>query len=280
MLKKVFNNKMVAVGSMVVLIIILISILAHVIITHDPLAMDLYNVAAPPSQEHIWGTDELGRDIFSRVISGTRTSLIIAVLVVGMGTILGTLIGAISGYIGGIFDNLVMKIMDTLMAFPTILLALFFVTIFGSGLYSAIIGVGLSTVPRFARLIRGSVMSIKEKEYVEAQKAVGQLKIAILFKHILPNCIGPIIVQATLTMGNSIITVAGLGFLGLGADPGVPEWGAMLSDARSYLASKPGICIYPGMAIAITVLGFNLLGDGLRDILDVRQELGGNLDGR
>lgn len=280
MLKKILNNKMAAVGSIIVLIIIVIGILAPVIITHDPLSMDLYNVAASPSKDHIWGTDELGRDIFSRVISGTATSLIIAVLVVGMGTIIGTLLGAVSGYIGGIFDNIVMKIMDTLMAFPTILLALFFVTIFGSGLYSAIIGVGLSTVPRFARLVRGSVMSIKEKEYVEAQKAAGERKITILFKHILPNCIGPIIVQATLTMGNSIISVAGLGFLGLGANPGVPEWGAMLSDARSYLTSKPGICIYPGVAIAITVLGFNLLGDGLRDVLDVRQELGGNSDGR
>lgn len=272
MIKKIIHNKMATLGLFIVAVLVILGVFSSSIITHDPLAMDLYNVAASPNDEYIWGTDEMGRDIFSRVISGTKTSLIIAVLVVGMGTILGTIIGAISGHIGGVFDGIVMKVMDTLMAFPTILLALFFVTVFGTGLYSAIVGVGLSTVPRFARLVRGSVMSIKEKEYVEAQRAAGQTNIAILFKHILPNCIGPIIVQATLTMGNSIITVAGLGFLGLGADPGVPEWGAMLSEARSYLGSKPAICIYPGAAIAIAVLGFNLLGDGLRDVLDVRQE--------
>ncbi len=271
MLKSIIHNKMSAVGLTIVIIIVAIGILSPFIITHDPMKMDLYNVASPASQEHMWGTDELGRDIFSRVISGTRTSLIIAIVVVGIGTILGTLIGAVCGYLGGLVDNVVMKGMDILMAFPTILLALFFVTVFGTGLYSAIIGVGLSSVPRFARLVRGSVMSIKEKEYIEAQRAAGEQKISILFRHILPNCIGPIIVQATLTMGNSIITVAGLGFLGLGADPGVPEWGAMLSDARSYLSSEPSICIYPGIAIAIAVLGFNLLGDGLRDVLDVRQ---------
>ena len=272
MFKNVIHNKMTVVGLTIVVVIVFIGIFSPFIITNDPMEMDLYNVAAPASEEHIWGTDELGRDIFSRVVSGTRTSLVIAIIVVGIGTVLGTLIGAISGYLGGVIDSVVMKVMDILMAFPTILLALFFVTVFEPGLYSAIIGVGLSSVPRFARLVRGSVMSIKEKEYVEAQRAAGERKISILFKHILPNCIGPIIVQATLTMGNSIITVAGLGFLGLGADPGIPEWGAMLSDARSYLSSKPAICIYPGIAIAVAVLGFNLLGDGLRDVLDVRQE--------
>ncbi len=272
MFKNIIHNKMTVVGFSIVIVIVAIGILSPFIITADPMEMDLYNVAAPASDEHIWGTDELGRDIFSRVISGARTSLVIAIVVVGIGTVLGTLIGAVSGYLGGLTDSLLMKVMDILMAFPTILLALFFVTIFDPGLYSAIIGVGLSSVPRFARLVRGSVMSIKEKEYVEAQRSAGERKISILFRHILPNCIGPIIVQATLTMGNSIITVAGLGFLGLGVDPGVPEWGAMLSDARSYLASKPAICIYPGAAIALAVLGFNLLGDGLRDALDVRQE--------
>lgn len=272
MFKKILHNKMALIGTIIVAIVFIIGLFSSTIAPYDPTAMDLYNVASPANQDHVWGTDELGRDIFSRVVTGAKTSLFIAVTVVGIGTVLGTLIGAVSGYLGGAVDNVTMKIMDTLMAFPTILLALFFVTIFDPGLYSAITGVGLSTVPRFARLVRGSVMSIKEKEYVEAQVAIGQTRLAILFKHILPNCIGPIIVQATLTMGNSIITVAGLGFLGMGADPGVPEWGAMLSDARSYLSSNPSICVYPGAAIAIAVLGFNLLGDGLRDVLDVRQE--------
>lgn len=270
--KKLLSNKMAVIGLVIVAAIVFIGIFGALIITCDPMSMDLLNIGAMPSQEHIWGTDEMGRDIYSRVIMGAKTSLQIGIVVVLMGTVAGTVIGMLCGYFGGIVDNIVMKIMDALMAFPTILLALFFITIFGSGLNSAIIGVGIASVPRFARLVRGSVLSIKEKEYFEAAKAIGQKDILIMLLHVLPNCIGPIIVQATLTMGNSIITVAGLGFLGLGAEPGVPEWGAMLSDARSYLRSLPQIATYPGVAIALTVLGFNLLGDGLRDVLDVRQD--------
>ena len=271
-LKKTLHNKMAVVGSVIVIFIVLTGILSPVIATHDPMSMDLLSIGAMPSEEHIWGTDELGRDIFSRVILGARTSLIIGVLVVIIATLVGTAIGLLCGYYGGVWDNAVMKIMDALMAFPTILLALFFITVFGAGLNSAIIGVGISSIPRFVRLVRSSVLSIKEKEYFEAAKAIGQKHSLIMLRHVLPNCIGPIIVQATLTMGNSIISVAGLGFLGLGAEPGVPEWGAMLSDARNYLRSMPQIATYPGLAIALTVLGFNLMGDGLRDVLDVRQD--------
>lgn len=270
--KKILHNKTALLGLILVTIILIFAVFADLIITHDPTKMDLSSIGAKPSGTHYFGTDELGRDIFSRVILGARTSLLIGVFVVLMGSIAGTIIGTLCGYYGGALDSIVMKIMDIMMAFPTILLALFFITIMGTGLMSAIVGVGLASVPRFARLVRGSVLSIKEKEYVEAARAIGQNNLLIILKHILPNCIGPIIVQATLTMGNSIITVAGLGFLGMGAKPGEPEWGAMLSDARSYLRSTPHIATFPGVAIALTVLGFNLLGDGLRDVLDVRQK--------
>lgn len=271
-MKKLLRNKMAVIGLIIVFIIVLLGVFGSLIVTHNPMEMNLERIAAPPDSEHLWGTDEMGRDIFSRVVSGAQTSLMIGLSVVVMGCVLGTIIGMLCGYFGGLLDTVVMKIMDALMAFPTILLALFFITILGSGTRPAIVGVGIATIPRFARLVRGSVLSIKEKEYFEAQKAIGQNDYLIMLRHVLPNCIGPIIVQATLTMGNSIISVAGLGFLGLGAEPGVPEWGSMLSDARNYLRSMPQIATYPGLAIALTVLGFNLLGDGLRDIFDVRQD--------
>lgn len=270
--EKLLHNKMCVVGGAIVIAVVLIAIFSPIIITCDPEAINLNQIGLSAKPGHIFGTDDLGRDIFSRVVAGAKTSLLVGLFVTVLSTALGTLIGSISGFIGGKIDNVTMKVMDIIMAFPSILLALVFVTIMGTGLYSAMTGVGISNIPRFARLVRGSVLSIKKAEYVEAEYAVGQKPKNILIKHILPNCIAPIIVQATLAIGNAIITVAGLGFLGLGAAPGVAEWGAMLSDARNYLRAMPQIAIYPGSAIAITVLGFNLLGDGLRDVLDVRQE--------
>ena len=271
-LKKLVRNKMALIGVLLIGFILLISIFSPLLITHDPEAMDYLALLQKPSANHLLGTDSLGRDIYSRILDGSRTSLLIALLVVGISAVLGTLIGILSGFYGGIIDSIIMKITDTLMAFPSILLALFFVTVFGGGLYSAIIGVAIASIPRFIRLVRGQVLSIKEKEYIEAEYAVGQTNFLIMMRHVLPNCAGPLIVQATLTMGNAITTVAGLGFLGLGAAPGQAEWGSMLSDAREYLRSAPYVALYPGLAIAVTVLGFNLLGDGLRDILDVRQD--------
>lgn len=271
-LKKLIANKMAFTGTLIVIFVLIVGICAPLLITHDPMHQSLRNIGESPNAEYLFGTDNLGRDIYSRVIAGARTSLLIGVFVTALSTFFGTLIGTTCGYFGGKIDALIMKVMDVVMAFPSILLALVFVTIFGRGLYSAMTGVGISIVPRFARLVRGSVLSIKEKEYIEAERAVGQRDLIIMFRHVLPNCIGPIIVQATLAVGNAIITVAGLGFLGLGAEPGVAEWGAMLSDARNFLGSMPQIATYPGLAIAITVLGFNLMGDGFRDILDVRQD--------
>jgi len=270
--RKLISSKLATIGILLIVIFLLAALLAPVLIKYSPTDQDLNKVMMLPDNSHLMGTDELGRDIFSRIMIGARTSLMIGILATFIGGAIGIIIGSISGYWGGKFDIVVMRIMDTMMAFPTILLALLFVTIMGTGLTSAIIAVGLACIPRFAMQVRGSVLTIKKELYIEASYVIGQKHFKVLFKHILPNCIAPIIVQVTLTLGNTILTVSGLGFLGLGAKPGEPEWGAMLSNARSYLTSAPHVAMFPGLAIALTVLGFNLLGDGLRDTLDVRQK--------
>lgn len=264
-------NKLAMTGLLFIILFLLAALIAPLLVSYDPSVQNLTMVLATPDSGHIMGTDELGRDIFSRVMMGARTSLMIGVLSTLIGGVIGIIIGAVSGYWGGKLDMVVMRVMDTIMAFPTILLALLLVTILGTGLNSAIVAVGVASIPRFAMQVRGSVLSIKQEQYIEAAYVLGQKPFLVLCRHILPNCMAPIIVQITLTIGNSILTVSGLGFLGLGAKPGEAEWGAMLSNARSFLNSAPHVAMFPGIAIALTVLGFNLLGDGLRDTMDVRQ---------
>jgi len=266
------QNKLVVVGGILVTFFVVIALASPLLTRYDPAEQHLDAVLQKPSAKHWLGTDELGRDILSRIIWGARTSLLIGVLVVVIGGTIGVAIGALSGYCGGVLDIVLMRIMDTVMAFPTLLLSLLFVAIIGIGLEGAILSVGLASIPRFSRLTRGSVLSVKEAEYVEAARVIGQSSTKILLKHILPNCLAPIVVLATLTIGNSILVVSGLGFLGLGAKPGEAEWGVMLSNARGFLRSAPHVAMFPGLAIALTVLGFNLLGDGLRDVFDVRQQ--------
>ncbi len=269
---KLLRNKLATVGGLIVAFFLMIAILSPLLAKYDPTEQHLDTVLQKPSGRYWLGTDELGRDIMSRILWGARTSLIIGLLVILIGGTLGVLTGSVSGYCGGFLDVAVMRIMDTVMAFPTLLLSLLFVTIIGVGLEGAVFSVALASLPRFARLTRGSVLSVKEKEYVEAAQVIGQSHIKILIKHILPNCLAPIVVLSTLTIGNSILIVSGLGFLGLGAKPGAAEWGVMLSNARGFLRSAPHVAMFPGLAIALTVLGFNLLGDGIRDVFDVRQE--------
>ena len=264
-------NKLAMTGLLFIILFLLAALIAPLLVSYDPSVQNLNLVLATPDSGHVMGTDELGRDIFSRVMMGARTSLMIGVLSTLIGGFVGIFIGAVSGYWGGKLDMVVMRVMDTIMAFPTILLALLLVTILGTGLNSAIVAVGVASIPRFAMQVRGSVLSIKQEQYIEAAYVLGQKPFLVLCRHILPNCMAPIIVQITLTIGNSILTVSGLGFLGLGAKPGEAEWGAMLSNARSFLNSAPHVAMFPGIAIALTVLGFNLLGDGLRDTMDVRQ---------
>lgn len=269
-LKRLFSNKLAILGVFFIVIFLTVSLFAPVIATHDYQKMDMYNVLSLPSSEHIMGTDDLGRDIFSGVIYGARTSVLIGVAVLLIGGSIGSIIGVLAGYFEGKLDMVLMRIIDTLMAFPSILLALFMIAILGTGLDGAIIAVSIATIPRFARIVRSSVLKTKRNEYVDACKVLGQSSSKILFRHVIPNGIAPIIVQATLTFSEAILIISGLGFLGLGADPMSAEWGAMLSNARAYMQTRPHVAIFPGIAIAITVLGFNLLGDGLRDTLDVK----------
>ena len=269
---KFMSNKLALLGGLIIGVFIIVAVMAPVIAPYDPMLQDLEQITVPSSDKHIFGTDELGRDIFSRIVWGAQTSLFIGISVVFIGGVTGVLLGVVSGYFGGWVDMLIMRIVDTLMAFPTILLALMFVTILGGNLQSAVLSVALASVPRFVRLSRASVLSISKKEYIEAAVVIGQNSRLILWKHILPNCTAPILVLVTLNIGNSIMTISGLGFLGIGVSPETAEWGAMLSNARMFLRNAPHVAVFPGLAIAFVVLGFNLLGDGLRDVLDVRQD--------
>ena len=269
-LRRLFSNKLAVLGSIFILLFLICAIFAPWIATYDYSVQDLMNTKAPPDGNHLFGTDALGRDIFSGVVYGSRTSLLIGFCVLVLGGGIGIIIGILAGYFGGWIETILMRIIDSLMAFPAILLALIFVSVLGSGLKCAIIAVSLAQIPRFARIVRSSVIQIKSNEYVAAAEVLGQSQGKILFLHILPNGIAPIIIQASLSFGQSLLIVSGLGFLGVGADPLSAEWGAMLSDARTYLMTAPHLATYPGLAIAITVLGFNLLGDGLRDALDIK----------
>ena len=264
------KNKAAMLGLTIVVVISIMAIFSSLLSPYEPSEINLYNVAASPSTEHLFGTDQLGRDILSRLIHGARISLIIGGGVVGFALLVGTGLGLVSGYFRSVLDALIMRLVDILMAFPTFLLALAIVSALGPNLYNVIIAVGISSIPRFARLTRGAVLSIREQEYVEAAKAIGGGHIHIMLRHILPNSFAPVLVQGTLLIANALLISAGLGFLGLGAQPPTPEWGVMLSDGRGFLRTAPHIATFPGLAIMFTVMGFNLLGDGLRDVLDVR----------
>ncbi len=257
-------------GLAIVALLGLMGILAPLLTPHDPARQDLNRVLLPPSLEHPLGTDHLGRDILARILYGGRLSLFIGFVAVALGLILGIPLGVASGYYRGWTDLIVQRIVDTLLAFPGFLLALALVALLGVGLNNVIVAVGISTVPRFARVVRGSVLSIREQTYVEAARAVGAPDSLILFRHVLPNALPPVIVQATLSIGITILVAAGLGFLGLGVQPPTPEWGSMLGEGRMYIFHSPYVATFPGLAIFLAVMGFNLLGDGLRDALDPR----------
>jgi peptide/nickel transport system permease protein len=261
------------IGMVVVAIILLTAVLAPVIDPYDPkLDADLPNARQSPSREHLFGTDRLGRDIFRRVIHGARLSLsvgVVSVLVAGIG---GTILGLLGGYFGGAVDMVIMRIVDILMAFPSMLLAIAIVAVRGTGLFNTVIALSVVGVTGYARLVRSMVLSIREREYIEAARMVGVRDPRIIFRHILPNSLAPIIVSATMGIGGAILTAAALGFLGLGAQPPAPEWGVMVSDGVPFLRQNPHMVFFPGMAIMVTVLGFNLLGDGLRDALDPQMQ--------
>lgn len=266
---KRFRRSPAAIAGMVIVAILLLAgILAPWLTPYDPNVQALLKVLRPPSAEHLLGTDQLGRDILTRILYGTRLTLSMGLFAVSVGLVIGVPLGVISGYYGGWVDMAIQRVMDLMLSFTTFLLALALVSVLGVGLSNVIIAVGISTIPRFTRLVRSSVLSIRQVTYVEASQALGTRDGRILLRHVLPNALSPVIIQATLSMGATILTAAGLGFLGLGVQPPTPEWGAMLGEGRNYIFTSPSVTTFPGLAIFLAVLGFNLLGDGLRDALD------------
>ena len=271
--RRLFRDKLALVGLAIMGAFVLTAILAPVLAPYDPIEQSLVDRREPPSSQNLLGLDDLGRDILSRVIFGARKSLQVGVMSVTMAIVVGTWIGATSGYLGGWVDNLVMRMMDIMLAFPALLLAIAIVTILGPGLLNMLYAIGIVSIPVYARIARASVLSVKMQDYVLAARSLGASPVRILVRHVMPNCLTPLIVQGTLGIGTAILDAAGLSFLGLGAQPPTPEWGAMLGQGRYAMFTAPHIVLFPGLAIVLTVLGFNLLGDGLRDALDPRLRL-------
>lgn len=284
-LRNLSRNPSAILGMGIIGLLVLTAIAAPLIATHDPIKTMIGvpgETGRLPSKPpcipllgcedpiHILGLDLNARDLYSRVIYGTRTSLSVGIITISLSIIAGTALGITAGFLGGRVDNVIMRLMDVVLAFPALLLAISIVTILGPGLTNALLGITITFIPQYARLSRASVLSIKEQEFVIAEQALGASPLRIVLGHILPNSITPIVVQGTLGVGTAILDAAALSFLGLGAQPPTPEWGQILSESRNYLFTSPHLVFFPGIAIMITVLGFNLLGDGMRDALDPR----------
>ena len=255
-------------GAAVLALVVGLAVFAPLVAGHDPLAQNVARGARPPSPEHWFGTDRLGRDLFARIVYGARISLSIGFVAVGLAISAGTLIGLIAGYLGRRVDAVLSAAIDLMLAFPSIILAIAITTVLGASITNLTLAIGIVYVPQYARLARSSVMVIKENDYIEAARAIGASTAAILARHLLPNIAGPLLAQATLGIATAELEAAGLSYLGLGARPPAPEWGALLNDARDYWLSAPWALIFPGISITVLVLAFNLLGDGLRDALD------------
>ena len=270
MARKLMRSGLAAVGMLVIVVFVLSAVFAPLIAPYDPLKQNIRARLSPPTGVHLMGTDMLGRDILSRIIHGSRVSLLTGIFVVGTTTFVGVILGGISGYYGGKLDSIVMRITDVVLAFPGIVLALAIAGVLGPGLFNVMIALAITGWPGYCRVMRGQVLSIKGNDFVEAARAIGVTDAGIILRHILPNCLAPIIVMATLGMGRIIVAAAGLSFLGLGAQPPQPEWGAMLNAGRAFILRAPLLSVVPGLAIMLVVLGFNFLGDGLRDVLDPR----------
>lgn len=268
--RRMLANRLAMVGLFIILFMCLTAIFAPILAPSDPIKMNLSNQFMPPSRDHWLGTDDFGRDILSRVIHGSRLSLKVGMISVTISLVVGGVVGLISGYFGKWLDLVIQRIMDVMLAFPDLILALAIMAILGPSLRNAMIAIGISSIPVYTRVMRGQVLSLREKEYVEAARAAGAGNGRLLFRHILPNTMSPLIVIATLGIAGAILAASGLSFIGMGAQPPTPEWGAMLASGREYLRHEWWIATFPGIAIALTVLGFNLLGDGLRDAFDPR----------
>ena len=270
--KRLLKNKAAVVGGIIIIFFVIVALLGPLLVKTDPNQHDFLNKLQPPSKEHWFGTDNFGRDIFSRIVHGAKLTLIVGFLSVAVGGIIGVLVGIISGYYGGWVDTISMRIVDVLLAFPGILLALAIVSVLGGSIRNVILAVGIFSIPAFARIVRGSTLQVKKLEYIDAVRSLGASDMRIIFRHILPNIMSPIIVQATMRIATAILTAAGLSFLSLGAPPPTPEWGAMLNEGRTYMHNAGHMVLIPGIMIVIVVLAFNIFGDGLRDALDPKMK--------
>ena len=268
--KRLAKNKLAVAGLIVLIITALLAVFAPIAAPYGYEEQDLFNTLAGPSREHWLGTDNLGRDMLSRLIYGGRNSLTLGLISVALAAALGVILGAVSGYYGGKVDMVIMRLLDVLQAVPAILLAIAISATLGPGYMNCILALTISQIPGFTRMTRASCLNVQGMEYVEAARSINARERRIIFKHVLPNAISPIIVQATMSVATAILTSASLSFIGLGVQPPQAEWGAMLSAGRSYIRSNPHVIIYPGIPIMIVVLSLNLLGDGLRDALDPR----------
>ena len=266
--RRLKTNKTAMFGLTIVVILIITAIFAPFIAPYDPIEPNIVVRLQGPSWDHWLGTDNFGRDIFSRIVYGSRISLYVGFIAVGIGAVFGGIIGATGGYFGGKIDNIIMRLMDVMLAIPRIILAIAIVAVLGTNITNVMVAVGISIVPRYARVVRGTVLSYREEEFVEAARAIGASDARIIFENILPNSMAPIIVQSTLGIAKAILDAATLSFLGLGVQPPTPEWGTMLSQGRQFMRTAPHLTIFPGLAIVIVVISLNLFGDGLRDSLD------------
>ncbi|MEK6589329.1 MAG: nickel transporter permease [Nitrospinota bacterium] len=265
------NSKLFFIGGLIIVSILLAAFFAPIIAPYNPKEQNLYEGLAPPDYKHLFGRDKLGRDILSRVLYGSRISLFVGIIVVSVSSIIGIIVGSLSGYKGGRVDEIIMRFCDILLAFPGILLAIAIMSVLGPNLTNVIVALCITAWVSYARLIRGQILSLREREFILAVDALGGSSYRIILKHLLPNILSPLIVEATFGIAGAIIAESGLSFLGLGVQPPHPSWGSMLNEGRQFLLIAPHLTIFPGIAIMITVLGFNFIGDGIRDLMDVKR---------
>jgi len=268
--RRLKRNKASIVGMVIMIVIVIISLSADLLFDYqeDAIKFDTVHRLETPSKTNPLGLDEFGRDILARIVHGSRLSLQVGIVAVGIALLIGGSLGAIAGYYGGVLDNVIMRAMDIFLAIPSLMMALVIVAALGPSIFNLMISIGLSVVPNYARIVRSAVLSVKDQEFIEAARAVGSPNGYIILQEVLPNCMAPIIVQVTLNVATAILSTSSLSFIGVGIQPPTPEWGNMLNGGRPFLRDAPHLCIFPGLAIVITILSLNLLGDGLRDALD------------
>jgi len=269
-LRALLRRPLSAIGAAIVLVFVFLAIFGPLLAPHDPTAIYYSAVLSPPSRDFPFGTDATGHDVLSRVLAGARISFTVSLVAVAIATVGGTVLGILAGYLGGWVGGLIMRVMDVLLAFPSLLLSIAIVAVLGPGLINALLAISFVSIPVYARIVRASVLQVKEQDFISASRALGASPLGTLVNHVMPNAITPLIVQGTLDIAGAILSAAALSFLGLGAQPPTPEWGLMLGEERNSVFNAPHLVMFPGIVIMITVLSFNLLGDGLRDALDPR----------